>query len=234
MAYAPFQSNNPQTDGYTASAGGTDTTYSGGSHRHKTPITNKGDLLTTDTSTLNALAAGSNNTHLIANSAATNGLQWNSPAQFLKAEDATLNSGTFVNVGTTPNLSRVVNLADAATQGAFWSFMVPYDWVSGAISAEIYWSPAATDGVAHTVRWTMTCKSVAAGASVIAGGTATTFTGASAARTVDLLVRDTITSTAITPAAAGDLFIFGLQRIGADAADTYVGAVRVHGIRITY
>ena len=153
---------------------------------------------------------------------------------FLPAHGAGLDVATLVALGASPDLTNAVAYADAATQGAFWEFMVPSDWASGVITLQPVWSPGATDGVAHTVRWTITAKTVAAGTTVTAAGTAVAFTGASAARTIGVVVYDTATSTTLTPAAAGDLFRFELQRIGADAADTYVGVVNLLGVIVTY
>lgn len=153
---------------------------------------------------------------------------------FLCAALAKLDAGTAANVGASPDLTGVVALADAATQGAFWTFEVPDDWNSGVITVQPVWSPGATDGVAHTVRWSIIAKAIAAGSTVTAAGTTVTFTGASAARTVGVVVYDTATSTTLTPGAAGDLFRVHMRRVGADAADTYVGVVNLLGIIITY
>jgi hypothetical protein len=141
---------------------------------------------------------------------------------------------TAANIGAAPDLTEVVAYADAATQGAIWNFMVPADWASGVITIQPVWSPGATDGVAHTVRWSYIAKAVAAGSTVTAAGTTTTWTGASAARTVGVVVYDTATSTGITPAAAGDAFRIMVRRIGADAADTYVGVVNLIGLIVSY
>lgn len=153
---------------------------------------------------------------------------------FLSAALAKLDVATAVNLGASPNLTGATAYADAATQGSFYTFQVPDDWASGVITLQPVWSPGATDAVAHTVRWSMTCQTVAAGVTVTAAGTTVAFTGASAARTVGVVVYDTATSTTLTPAAAGDLFRFELQRIGADAADTYVGVVNLLGVIVSY
>jgi hypothetical protein len=155
-------------------------------------------------------------------------------ALFLPAVAAGLDVATLVNLGASPNLTKAVAYADAATNGAFWTFEVPEDWASGVITIQPIWSPGATDAVAHAVRWSMTCKNVTAGTTITAAGTNVLFTGAAAARTVGVVVKDTATSTTLTPAAAGDYFTIELQRIGADAADTYVGVVNLLGIRVTY
>lgn len=153
---------------------------------------------------------------------------------FLDAASAKLDAATAVNIGASPDLTGVIAYADAATQRAFWTFEVPDDWNSGVITAQPVWSPGATDGVAHTVRWTLRSQAVGAGVTVTNAGTDAAFTGASAARTVGVVVYDTATSTGITPAAAGDLFRIALARIGADAADTYVGVVNLLGIILSY
>jgi len=153
---------------------------------------------------------------------------------FASAAEANLDSATFANVGASPDLTRVVAYADGSTQGAFWSFVVPDDWDSGVITLQPVWSPGSTDGTAHTVRWSIVAKTVAAGTTVTAAGTTVTFTGSSAARTVGVVVYDTATSTTLTPAAAGDVFRFTLRRIGADGADTYVGVVNLLGVIVSY
>ena len=138
-------------------------------------------------------------------------------------------------LGTEPNSVRYLAFVDAATNAAVWNFEVPYTWISGALSAQVFWVPIATDGVAHTVRWEYMVKKRAAADDVTAGGTSTVFTGASAARTANQLVLDTTTSTGVTPAAGGFEFVqFTLRRIGADGADTYVGTVGVIGVLITF
>src|SRR5438552_3712135 len=95
----------------------------------------------------------------------------------LLAADAKLDVATAVNLGASANLLGAVAYADAATQGAFWTFEVPADWTSGVITIQPVWSPGATDGTAHTVRWSMTCKTLAAGVTGTAAGTTVAFTG---------------------------------------------------------
>lgn len=149
-------------------------------------------------------------------------------------DDATLDVATLATVGSVPNAIRAINYADAATQGAYWMFPVPLDWASGPILVQPLWSPSATDATPHTVRWQMTVKDLTGASDVTAAGTTTTWTGDNSARTVNLLVYETAVSTTITPAATGDLIKIEVLRLGADAADTYVGAVRLHALIITY
>lgn len=153
---------------------------------------------------------------------------------FLEATTAMTDSGTLANLGASPNLSRYVALADAATQGCFWTFQIPFDWDGGNIFAQPIWVPGATDAVAHTVRWNYVAKRVIAATDVTAGGTATAWTGASSARTVNLAVFDTSTSIGVAPVVSGGLMTLTVQRVGADAADTYVGVVNLMGVLLTY
>lgn len=152
---------------------------------------------------------------------------------WLNAEGATLDAATFATLGATPNLTRVVAYANAATQGAFWNFLVPSDWASGTLTVRPLWSPGSTDAVAHTVRWRYTTKIMSTSSDITAAGTGVTWTGSSAARTANILVTDTDTDTTITPA-AGDRMRIEVERIGADAADTYVGVVNLLGLIVTY
>lgn len=153
---------------------------------------------------------------------------------FLMANDGKLDAATAANLGASPDLTAAIAYADAATQGAFWTFLVPADWTSGNITIQPVWSPGSTDAVAHTVRWSAIAKALGAGINVATAGTTVTFTGASAARTASVLVYDTATSLTIAPAAAGDLMRLELRRIGADAADTYVGVVNLIGVIVSY
>jgi hypothetical protein len=153
---------------------------------------------------------------------------------FIPARSSTvLDGGTNVTIGTLPDAFGVVQLADAATQGWQSSFWVPADWSTGAINYVIYWTPGSTDGTAHTVRWSMDVIERAAGQSVAAAGTTTAFTGTSSAKTIDQLQLEPAQAL-LTPAAANNYIRFDLRRVGADAADTYVGAVNVVMLRFDY
>jgi hypothetical protein len=152
---------------------------------------------------------------------------------FLPAREAGVDgTSTLINVGASPSLSLAVNYPDAATSGAFWTFTVPADLSGPALTIQPLWTPAATDATAHTVRWQLSTKVLATGSDVTAAGTTTAFTGVSAARTLNILVTDTAQAT--VACALNDRIRLSLQRLGADALDTYVGAVRLLGIFVTY
>lgn len=152
---------------------------------------------------------------------------------YLPATTGTVDGGTMATIGTTPNLIRVCTLANAATQGIFWTERLPSDWLSGDLTATIIWSPSAADGTAHTVRWTLTARPIRDGLAEFNAPVTTTFTGASAARVQDQTVYDTPTALGLSPVQA-DLFRLEVQRIGADGADTYTGNCNVIGVRLTY
>ena len=150
------------------------------------------------------------------------------------AEDATLDGATFVSLGASPDQSRAVAYADAATSGAFWMIPIPSDWASGAISVAPVWVPGSTDAVAHTVRWSYVAKLVDSASTITTAGTTTTWTGTSAARTVNVVVYESGSTTGITPNAVNQMMRLEVRRIGADAADTYVGVVNLVGLIVTY
>jgi hypothetical protein len=152
---------------------------------------------------------------------------------YLPATQGTVDGGTMANIGASPSLVRVAGLADAATQGIFWSADIPDDWAAGDLSAQIVWSPGATDGTAHTVRWTLTARVVRNALALFGGPVTTTFTGLSGARTQDMPVFETATNLGLAPI-QGDMLRFEVQRIGADGADTYVGTVNVIGVILGY
>jgi hypothetical protein len=151
---------------------------------------------------------------------------------FLPALMGGLDTGTRAQVGAAPDQTDVIALADAATQGGYWDFMVPLDYVSG-MTFQPVWAPGSTDAVAHTVRWTCTARTMVTGASIASAGTATTVTGSSAARTASQPVYDTAIAAPQAPT-AGILYRIDFRRIGADAADTYVGVVNLIGVIVSY
>lgn len=151
---------------------------------------------------------------------------------WLPAEAVTLGTGSaMVTAGTGANISRTVEFSDAASEDASWSFAVPYDWASGALSAQLVISGVTTNTGA--LRWVFTAKKVAAAADVTAAGTATTFTGVNAAHTANFLFYETDTEI-ITPTGEDELVLLNIQRVGADGADTYASVIRVHGVIISY
>jgi hypothetical protein len=145
-----------------------------------------------------------------------------------------LDSGTSGTIGAVPDALLTVALADAATQGLYAAFVVPPDYASGAINYVLWWIPGATDGTAHTVRWSTDVKgALVPGSDMSAAGTTTAFTGASAARTVNVLVKEAAQQ-ALASATAGDVVKINVRRLGADAADTYVGVVNLAVLEIQY
>jgi hypothetical protein len=152
---------------------------------------------------------------------------------FIDGSVLRMDAATGVKLGTPPNAIDGVQLADALTSGAYCNFIMPVDVTTGLVTVRPVWVPNATDGVAHTVRWQMNIKIISA-ADVTAAGTSVAWTGVSAARTINVEVLETgQASTGVSPA-ANDRVRLEVQRIGGDAADTYVGAVNLIGIRVDY
>lgn len=139
-----------------------------------------------------------------------------------------------VQGAATPNQVSTWLLADAATQGMFGQFTMPWDTVANTnISIAILCGPVTTVAGATAVRWSINALKLAAGVDSGAAGTTTTFTGSNAARTLRIMWLETETQI-LTGLTAGDLVRLNVRRVGADAADTYTGGVHVVGIRVTY
>jgi hypothetical protein len=152
---------------------------------------------------------------------------------FIDASMLRLDAAQGVKIGTPPNAVDAVSLADGVLGGAYCNFNMPVDVITGTVTIRPQWAPGATDGVAHTVRWQMNIRILTA-ADVTAAGTTVAWTGVSAARTVNVEVLETgQASTGVSPA-ANDRIRIELQRDGAHANDTYVGAVQLLGVRIDY
>jgi len=154
---------------------------------------------------------------------------------YLSALDLKLDGAAVTNIGASPNLTGTNTLADGSTTGVFGAFIMPANAAAAAaVTVRPFWAPALTDGAAHTVRWQMVIAKINAGTDATAAGTTVTWTGDSAARTASVTVLETgQVSTGVSPS-AGDFVRFTLQRVGADAADSYVGNVNLIGIRIEY
>lgn len=151
---------------------------------------------------------------------------------FLPVNDGVvLAGGTLASLGATPNIIRTISLADAATNGAVWAFVVPDDWASGGLDVTVYFAGATT--TTGTVRWTITAKKRAEGEDVTVAGTAVSYTS-DAPTTANFLVIDPTQNDVVTPAVAGELIMIGVQRIGADGADTYAAVAHIIGIRVDY
>lgn len=155
---------------------------------------------------------------------------------YIPTEAMALDSGTRGNLGTAPDNTEIITLADAATQGVVFGFAIPGDWVaaSAVTLQNIYWAPSATDGTAHTVRWSVDAKHVPSLTDITAAGTTNAFTGPSSAKTANQLQIEAPGQGLGTPAAAGDYLRINLRRLGSDGADTYVGNVQLVGVRIQY
>lgn len=136
--------------------------------------------------------------------------------------------------GASPALIGDIALSDGATQGLYFPAVVPRDAKAAQpLSAAIYWAPGSTDAGVHAVRWTITAAALHGGDLVDTAGTTTTFTGKAQANTAkNLVVEDA--QQILASVSALDLLRIEVQRIGADAADTYLGSIGVIGVRLDY
>lgn len=152
---------------------------------------------------------------------------------FLPVNDgAVLDGGTLAIVGANPDGIRSITLADAASQGAAWALQLP-DWASGSIAFQIFFTPVSAV-LAANVRWSVDCKAVASAGLLNAAGTTTVLTHTGASEAVSSLIKGTLTASGVTPAAATDLFMINVRRLGADGADTFAGTIGILGVLLSY
>lgn len=152
-----------------------------------------------------------------------------SPSQMI------LDGGTSITLGANQWAIPAVNLANGSTQGFSVSFPMPFEYTVGTPTLTIFWVPSATDAVAHTVRWSVAVDAVTAGDDITrSGGDTVVQTGASAARTVNIVVSDNAITLPVIAGYTTRMVKLNVRRVGADAADTYVGDVRVVGARVDF
>jgi hypothetical protein len=134
---------------------------------------------------------------------------------------------TLVSLGSVGTSFTTRSMADGSTQGIVTTFYMPADAKAASpLLVDIHWFPSASDATSKAVRWTITAAVIAAGTTATTAGTATSFTGSTAAKVTDTRF-DEAQQTALASVSAGDLIRLTIHRIGADAADTYTGAVRI-------
>jgi hypothetical protein len=151
-----------------------------------------------------------------------------------RGEWQNIDTGTNSAPGTAPDIIPAIDLADAATQGTAAAFAIPPDAVPGQpLLAAPHWIASANDGTPHTVRWSADCLILVAGSSATAAGTTVAYTGDSAARSINAVYMETPVQwlAAVNPS---DVIRADLRRVGADAADTFVGTVRLTGVMFSY
>lgn len=152
----------------------------------------------------------------------------------ISMQEATNDGGTLAVVGTVPSAIAGIRLDDGVTDGFYFSRHVPSDAVAGQpLTITIFWVPVATDAGSNAVRWSVEAAAIAAGTDATAAGTTTAFTGSAAARTANITVVETTTQI-LAAVNAGEMVKVNVRRLGADAADTYVGNLWVIGVRLNY
>jgi len=141
-------------------------------------------------------------------------------------------------VGSPPDPYLYLAMADGATSGIAFMTQVPKDCsITSLMTFNTWYRADATDGTSHAIRWRRMILELIPGTTLITatGIGPTDFSGISRTRVADVVYQETA-STLITgvPIAVGDPIRCSLERIGGDAADTYVGGIRILGIQINY
>ena len=142
-----------------------------------------------------------------------------------------LDGGTLASRGTAPDIIRVITLADAATAGASWAFLLPDDYVTNSsLSFEIYHAGQTT--TSGSVRWSTNMHVIAEGVSIVTAQGSAAFTG-QAPTTADLLVIEATQALGVT-GVAGDLVRVNVRRLGGDGADNYAASTSLIGLKVSY
>ncbi len=154
---------------------------------------------------------------------------------FLSTRNALTDSSTASARGTAPDATALTSLADAATQGTtFFPVQIPRDAKPASpLNIVLSWEAGTTDASAHTVAWSVDALILSSGVAANATGATTAFTGTSSAHTQFQMFYEPATQI-LASANPGDVIRLNVRRVGADGADTYVGAVEQVGAELQY
>ena len=129
--------------------------------------------------------------------------------------------------GVTKSLWR--GFPDAVSTSYAWTFAMPAAWDSAALAVSVYFYMS-TSVAAKAVRMQLGVRNRALGEDVGAGVETQTNATVATNNTAILLTIHTFAST--EGVAAGRLFSLSITRLGADAADTHTGELRLLGMRV--
>jgi hypothetical protein len=132
-------------------------------------------------------------------------------------------------LGSAGNHTTAIGLPHGSTMGASMLVQMPKVAAAGTMRIRPIWAPAASSSGA--VQWNVVVSTVGNGA-ISTAGTSTPFTGDSDDFTVDVPVTETGCLVAAVP--EGTWLRIGVQRLGADASDTYTGQANLLGLQIDY
>jgi hypothetical protein len=157
-------------------------------------------------------------------------------SMFIPVKGMTADAGTPGTIGAVPDKTDIIALADAATQGAYFDIFMPEDTNTGTgITVQPIWVAGTTDAVAHTVRWDMTMRILDHNNNNwTTAGTNIPWTGDSNARVANFGVHESGSASTGMTFTPRDIIRCEVRRIGANAADTYVGIVNLAGVRVLY
>jgi hypothetical protein len=144
-----------------------------------------------------------------------------------------------MTLGTAPNILSVIKLEDGDTQYASAALVtIPADLATTSVSVVPVWAPAVTDTWAFAkIRWSLTHKVLQhypTPTDATAAGTTTVWSGYYCGNNCTANYVQEYDGYTITGINAGDTVMFSIARLGADAADTFVGDINLIGVRIEY
>jgi hypothetical protein len=141
----------------------------------------------------------------------------------------TSGAATFTCFGTTTTHA-AADFVDASTTTVTGHFTLPQGW-TGNMDARIYWFGGTSSS--NAVRWSVATGCIADTEAVSTGPSYNTASASNTAYTGTANQRKTTTLSAIamTNCSAGEEMYFQLQRIGADAGDTYAASAEALSIQ---
>ncbi len=143
----------------------------------------------------------------------------------------TANAAGSACLGTTTT-NGILTFADAATTSASFEHRLPSDW-TGTMDAVVSYTGSTNS--TNNIRWQISNACVADTEDIIAPSyNATSAANSTGPTTAGQRRTATFTSVAVTNCAAGEEQWWKIERVGADAGDTYTGVGHLLGIQLVY
>lgn len=143
-------------------------------------------------------------------------------------------TNTKIEMATNKQNVYVLDFADGSTTYAEGNIQMPSDWNAGTITAQFLWTNANSN--TNVARWQIEAVSVADTENIDATwGTAVAVDDANtASATNKLLISAATAAVTVAGAAASELVLFRIARLGGHANDNLTTAARLIGVMISY
>lgn len=140
---------------------------------------------------------------------------------------AILLTATIVTVQTN---HRAINMPDAASTQAFWSFRLPPHWAGKTLTANVLWAPSSTNTGNALVSVAIYRQAVGVTLSSVAAGSGGGLQVPNGVADRPQLLTASISLSAFSE---GEAVSFRIQRLGSDGTDTFTGAVQILAVQLS-